>query len=90
MKQNGKDATNKTINGELKRNEVERDMKLWVKDFIVLHAGTKCGIIEKLAWYFLYFQEYYHDSMNKELFEKWLKEKLLPTQPGGAIVNYYG
>ncbi|KAJ8912565.1 hypothetical protein NQ315_006637 [Exocentrus adspersus] len=42
-----------------------------------------------LAWYFLYFQEYYHDSMNKELFEKWLKEKLLPTQPGGAIVNYY-
>ncbi|KAJ8913474.1 hypothetical protein NQ315_013075 [Exocentrus adspersus] len=32
-----------------------------------------------LAWYFLYFQEYYHDSMNREMFEKWVKEKLLPN-----------
>ncbi|KAJ8909535.1 hypothetical protein NQ315_002084 [Exocentrus adspersus] len=27
----------------------ERDMKLWIKDFIVLHAGTKRGFIENAS-----------------------------------------
>ncbi|KAJ8913246.1 hypothetical protein NQ315_012864, partial [Exocentrus adspersus] len=37
-----------------------------------------------LAWYFLYFQEYYHNSMNREMFEKFglfvLKEFIIEAR----------
>ncbi|KAJ8914886.1 hypothetical protein NQ315_014899, partial [Exocentrus adspersus] len=48
------------------------------KRFIVLHAGTKHGFVENASLVFSSTSKSadYHDEMNREMFDKWMTEKL--------------
>lgn len=61
------------------------------KRFIVLHAGSEDGFINDASLVFSSKSKSddYHDSMNANLFEKWLQEKLLPNleQPSVIVLD---
>ncbi|KAJ8913801.1 hypothetical protein NQ315_002707 [Exocentrus adspersus] len=58
------------------------------KRFIVLHAGTKHGFVENASLVFSSISKSadYHDSMNREMFEKWMTEKLLPNLEEPSLI----
>lgn len=58
------------------------------KRFIVLHAGSANGFIPGASLIFCSKSKSadYHDSMNSESFEKWLKEMLIPNLQEPSLV----
>ncbi|KAJ8913779.1 hypothetical protein NQ315_002685 [Exocentrus adspersus] len=58
------------------------------KRFIVFHAGTKHGFVENASLVFSSTSKSadYHDSMNREMFEKWMTEKLLPNLEEPSLI----
>lgn len=58
------------------------------KRFIVLHAGSSSGFINGASLIFSSTSKSadYHDNMNCELFEKWVREKLIPNLEEPSII----
>lgn len=58
------------------------------KRYIVLHAGNEHGFINGASLIFSSKSKSadYHDSMNADMFTKWLKEKLLPNLKQKSVI----
>ncbi|KAJ8914403.1 hypothetical protein NQ315_017497 [Exocentrus adspersus] len=58
------------------------------KRFIILHAGSKHGFVENASLVFSSTSksEDYQDPMNREMFEKWMTEKLLPNLEEPSLI----